>query len=344
MHLPLTWNRRKLGLWVALFVSLALLLALLATGWNVVLVQDYQLMKEFAARSLQLPRQGIWRPDLPWKSLVLGTLGFVAALGAVALLFIKVVRETRLNQLQSEFLATVSHELKTPIAALELTSSLLRAGGVTAEEAETLWQSHRTELDRLREDVETLLQAARWQAHAPRLSSRRERLTLESWLAGALGRWRTLLGPEAELRRDGQPLDGVAYLDPRALGLITDNLLGNAKKYARGQPRITIRTRRLEASGLRRRPRWQIQIQDEGWGFDPSDSDRIFTRFFRSRTDSTETIPGTGLGLFLAATACRALGIELRGESPGVGRGATFTLEGAFGPGRSPAGREAGLR
>src|SRR5205085_12355532 len=71
-------------------------------------------------------------------------------------LFRSLLNEMRLNHLQAEFLAAVSHELKTPLASLELASSLLRAGNIEAAEAERLWDSHAAELKRLKEEVETL--------------------------------------------------------------------------------------------------------------------------------------------------------------------------------------------
>jgi signal transduction histidine kinase len=134
-------------------------------------------------------------------------------------------------------------------------------------------------------------------------------------------RWKRILGPEALLTREGAPLLIQAKLDPKTLNLITDNLVDNARKFARGTPKLTVRTRRVSR-------RWQIEFQDEGWGFPPTDSRRIFSRFFRARTEAPYSIPGTGLGLYLANSASRALGLTLRGESAGTGQGARFVLEG----------------
>jgi signal transduction histidine kinase len=121
-------RKRRRWLWIVLFVWVALLLGSLATSWNVVLVRDYQKMLELAGT---LPRPFDQRA--PWMSLILGTTGFVAALVTLIFFFLKVLHEMRVNQMQSEFLATVSHELKTPIAALELASSLIRSGGLSPD-------------------------------------------------------------------------------------------------------------------------------------------------------------------------------------------------------------------
>jgi signal transduction histidine kinase len=297
-----------------LFIWIATLLISLATGWNVVLYRDYQQML------------AVTRSQPAWFSHVLGTLGFGAALGTIVLFFLKILKEMRLNQQQSEFLEIVSHELKTPIASIELSSSLLRAGGLSSDEVERLWGSHQTELKRLREEVEDLLEAARIQSR-PTLV-KRSPVRLEDWIVHSLDRWTRILGPGASLKREGDPLEGRAEIDLKALNLITDNLVDNARKFSRGRPDLVVRTRRLPPAGIFRKPRWLIEFSDRGWGFDPADSRRIFGRFFRARTSAPQSIPGSGLGLHLADNASRALGIKLRGESSGKGQGASFFIEG----------------
>jgi two-component system phosphate regulon sensor histidine kinase PhoR len=307
--------KKHLWIWVVLFILVMLVLGTLATGWNVVLVQHYhQILKTGATAQ--------W----PWIALTLGTLGFAGALSGLVLFFIRLLKEMRLNQLQSEFLAAVSHELRTPIATMELSSSLLQAGGISEEESRRLWASHDNELKRLKEEVDTLLEAARLQSSA--LMPRKSAVLLESWLNDSFVRWGQILGPGARLQREGEPLACQAWLDKRMLSLITDNLLDNARKFSRERPDVVVRSRRLPAERAGKPGRWQIQIQDQGWGFDPADSEKIFKRFVRARTDAPYSIPGTGLGLYIAAAASRAMGIRLRGESAGAGQGAVFTLEG----------------
>lgn len=317
---------RRRRLWVFLFIWVASLLVILATGWNVVLVRDYFQMLEIA-RSLRISESKEPIALAPWTILVLGSLGFAAAIGTIVLFFIKLLREMRLNQLQAEFLATVTHELKTPIASIELSSSLLRSGGLPPGEVERLWGSHQQELKRLREEVETILEAARWQqANASRVSV--QRLDLEEWLSQSMLRWRTLLGEHATLAREGAPLPREIKTNLRSLNLITDNLLDNARKFARGAPRVTIRTERVPPQRFWEHPSWKIEIRDEGWGFSQTQSSQLFQRFFRARHEAPYSIPGTGLGLYIAQSACRALRLTLRARSEGKGKGAVFVLQG----------------
>src|SRR3990172_9204404 len=122
-------SRNRLWFWISLFVFATGLLATLATSWNVVLVLHY---REMLARARDMTGEG-----LPWAGVVLGTLGFVAALSATILFFVRLLKEMKLNELQRDFLARVTHELKTPIATIEVTSSFIRSR--KPQEAEKLW-------------------------------------------------------------------------------------------------------------------------------------------------------------------------------------------------------------
>lgn len=321
-------NKRRHWLWVALFIGVALVIATLGLGWNVVLVRDYQRMVNLA-HLISQPTTPTTTPVTHLiASLVLGTLGFFAVLGSLVLFFLRLLREMKVTQQQSEFLATVTHELKTPIAAMELASSLLQEGGLSTEESRKLWDSHNAELARLRSEVESLLEAARWEATPVTIES--QLVNLETWLSDSMERWKAILGPEAELTRDGEPLRGPACLDLRKLNLISDNILQNSKKYAKGRPTVRIHTSRIKS---RFGPpfghdRWQIEFTDQGWGFDPKDAERILKPFFRSKSQVPFAIPGAGLGLYIASSASKALGMKMRGHSSGRGKGATFYLEG----------------
>ena len=313
---------KKRWLWVFLFVLATLILATLATAFNVVLVRDYtklvELAKSISHRELE--------PPSPWWSLALGTLGFTALLGGLILFFVRLLREMQLNQTQSEFLASVTHALKTPIATLELAGSLLRSGELSEEERANLWASHKAELERLKEQVETLLEAARWESASVSVS--RTGVRIEDWLQASLPRWRSLLGPDAKLDRQGEPLECVARVDLRVLALITDNLIDNARKFSRDAPSVTVRSELVRARGLFRKSRWRVTIADQGWGFEPADQKKIFKRFVRAKSRAPYAIPGTGLGLYLASSAAQILGLKLSGESAGAGHGAAFVLEG----------------
>jgi signal transduction histidine kinase len=285
--------------WLIFLILVVGILAVLATRFNVALL-------------LAANRRGLVEP-------ILGTVGFVVVLASFILLFVRLTQEMRLNQLQSEFLAAVTHELKTPIATLELSASLLRQTDVSPAEQDQLWRSHEIELGRLRSEVEALLEAARWDAKAVR--SMRVEIDLEKWLNERMIGWRELLGVGSTLTRTGDALPTKILADPKMLDIVAANLVENAKKFAMGKPKLTIHT---EYAG----PRWRISFDDEGFGFEPTEAKKIFRRFYRAKHSAPYSIAGTGLGLYLAREAGKRMGIMITGASAGPGRGATFALSG----------------
>lgn len=284
--------------WLIFLILIVGLLAVLATRFNVALLLSN--------------RSTLLEP-------ILGTLGFAVILAGIIILFVRLTQEMRLNQLQSEFLAAVTHELKTPIATLELSASLLRQTDLSSAEETLLWKSHEVELGRLRSEVEALLEAARWDAKAVR--SRRIEINLEKWLNERILLWRELLGSGAAIARAGDALPTKILGDPKMLDLICTNLVENAKKFTVGKPRLTVRTEYIGS-------RWRIAFEDEGLGFDSSEAKKIFRRFYRAKHSAPYSISGTGLGLYLARSAGKRMGIAISAVSEGHHKGAAFALSG----------------
>lgn len=295
-------------MWFIFSLLLFALLVVLATRFNVAVLERY----EQAKIGLEP---------------ILGTIGFCIAGLGLMILFVRLWHEMRLNQVQSEFLAAVTHELKTPLATLELSSSLLKQGDLSSEETASLWRSHETELKRLKDEVETLLEAARWDSKDVKL--KREPVFLEAWLESKIDRWKKILGPGSDLTRCGAPLEGRILIDPKIFSLATDNIVDNARKFTTEKPKLSIETEVLPGS------RWRIRFIDQGLGFDAEEAKKLFKRFYRSRHGADYSISGTGLGLHLAREACKRMKIQIEASSEGFSRGATFTLEGKFTDGKT---------
>lgn len=293
--------KKRRWLWIGLFLVLVALMSVLATRWN---IAWFKVADDAKARIEPF----------------LGTLGFGFATLVVFLFLARLLHEMRINQLQSEFLAAISHELKTPIATLELSSSLLKNNdGLSIEDTEKLWRSHNTELTRLREEVETLLEAARWDAKA--VNAQKSKENLELWLRSRWAYWTEILGFQIEIKREGEPLSFHVNTDIKLLNLITDNLIENASKFSKPQSKIIIRT-------SSENKKWKIEFIDSGYGFNPDENKKIFKRFYRAKVIAPHAVSGSGLGLHLAHEAAKKLKLKLSAHSLGHGHGATFTLEG----------------
>ena len=315
MKLEKVVSRPKKGLWVILFILGLAVAGVMATSYNVQLTKNVQF------------------PDIPWAKIIMGSLGFIGIIGFLVLFFARLLREMRISQIQADFLDRISHELRTPLSTLTLVSDLLKPPGkALSPEEERLWRSHHLELERLKTDVELLLQAAR--LRESRLRVNLEKIDLNEWIRNQWEGFRMLLGERAELRISGGPVERPVLVDPALLELIFRNLLDNARKFAIGEARVEFRLKTIRSRFFFGKSRWRISIVDQGMGFSPEQEAALFRRFSRIEgADPSlrpQAIPGTGLGLYLSATAAKGMGLTLNGKSYGEGKGARFILEGPF--------------
>ncbi len=315
MKLEKVVSRPRKGLWVILLVLGLLIAGIMATIYNVELVRDVDIS------------------DQPWTKIVLGSLGFIGIMGALVLFFARLLREMKVSQIQADFLDRISHELRTPLSTLTLVSDLLRqSGSALSSEEQRLWRTHSLELERLKADVELLLQAAR--LRESRLKVNLQGIDLNEWIRTQWEGFLRLLGPNARLTLSGEPFQRKVEIDPVLLELIFRNLLDNARKFAMGDPQVELKVKTVRSRFFFGKTRWRIAIVDQGMGFSPEQEASLFRRFSRLEQEShqlrTHSIPGTGLGLYLSATAAKGMGLTLNGKSFGEGKGARFVLEGPF--------------
>jgi len=245
-----------------------------------------------------------------------GLLVLVVLLG-LSYIYRKLNNEMDLMLRQRNFIASVTHELKTPIASLRVWIETLftrELAGETKARIQTLMDG---DLRRLTDLVGNLLEVAR--ADAGSLDLQPVSTELGPWLrATALG-MEHRLGP-GTLGLDLQlGIDIFADIDPKAFGTVVENLLSNAHKYA-APPRSTLVT--LDSDGESA----ILSVRDRGNGISPKELPRIFQRFYRVGDEMTRQVPGTGLGLFLSLEIVTLHRGTIRATSQGPGHGTTFTI------------------
>lgn len=223
--------------------------------------------------------------------------------------------ERRLDRLQEDFIATVSHELLTPLGFIKgYATTLLREDASwddnTRREFLTIIDE---EADRLRELIENLMDSSRLQAGTLRMSFQPVRLDLFLKEVSTRARSRNE-DQQIELEIHAPGLQ--APVDPGRLAQVFDNLLINAAKYAPGA-QITITLAQNEDKAV-------ITVRDNGPGIAPEHLVNLFKRFYRVPTNNT-TVRGTGLGLFICRQIVRAHNGEIDVESK-LGEGTTFHI------------------
>ena len=215
-------------------------------------------------------------------------------------------RLDRLNRLQREFLRSVSHNLRAPLATIELAASDLLdldADPYVHQRAEAI----RLEERRLARLVAQVLLLSRMETGTLNLED--EPLALEPLVRRVAGE----LGITAAVTISGTTHGEVAFADTAATEQITWILLDNATRYAPGSP-IHVEIAMAEGAD---EPVIVLAVEDEGPGVRPSEERRIFRRFVRG--SAGRGVDGTGLGLSVARGLARALGGDVRYRPGRVG-------------------------
>lgn len=258
-----------------------------------------------------------------------------ATLGGFTLIYRKLTEEMDLKLRQRNFTASVTHELKTPIASLRVWMETLFDRPLSDLQRAKIRTRMDQDLERLAELVNNLLDVAR--SESGNMEIHPVALELGPWLRGVAEAMDQRLGPGALGLRLDLAAGVWTYGDPKALGMVLENLLSNAFKYA-DSPRSTA------VSLTATRDEALITVRDRGIGIAAKELPRVFQRFYRVGDEMTRAVPGTGLGLFLAREIVQKHGGEIRAASRGAGFGSTFTLRLARIEAPAPSGSYEPLR
>ncbi|MGH9379009.1 MAG: ATP-binding protein [Thermoanaerobaculia bacterium] len=223
----------------------------------------------------------------------------------------------RLEAVRRDFVANVSHELKTPVTAIVgLVETLLADEAMPPETRRRFLERTAEQTRRLSDLVTDLLALSRLEGRPEQVAQ--EPVDLSSVAHAALSVHR----PAAEARRltlEEEVTDGVTVTgDTEALRQAVDNLLSNAIRY-------TPEGGRVRLALLRDARRAVLAVQDTGIGIERQHLQRIFERFYRVESARSRELGGTGLGLSIVKHVARTHGGEVEVEStPGVG--STFRI------------------
>ncbi|GLH70988.1 hypothetical protein GETHPA_25210 [Geothrix rubra] len=246
-----------------------------------------------------------------------GSFLALVVLFGFGLVYRKLAEEMDLKLRQHNFIAAVTHELKTPISALRVWTETLFSRSLTEEQRARIHGLMDRDLERLTELVGNLLDVAR--AEAGSLDLHPEPLELGPWVRTVSEGMDQRLGAGAlGLQLELSPAVW-AVVDAKAMATVLENLLSNAFKYA-AEPRRTVVT--LGEDGEEA----VLVVSDRGHGIGAKDLSRLFQRFYRAGDEMTRQVPGTGIGLFLAREIVLRHGGTLQAASRGHGLGSAFTI------------------
>ena len=223
-----------------------------------------------------------------------------------------------LDQLKDEFVAVVSHELRTPL------TSILGYLELVLEDTDELDDQHRDFLkvvernaNRLMRLVGDLLFVA--QVEAGKLALERREFELNAVVAESVEAAGPLAAQHGVALGYETELEGTLWGDPARLAQLIDNLISNAIKFTPPGGRVDVRLSRSNRSAV-------LEIEDTGMGISAQEQEKLFDRFYRTRSAAEEAIQGTGLGLSIAQAIANAHGGHI-GVTSKEGAGTTFHVE-----------------
>jgi two-component system sensor histidine kinase SenX3 len=236
--------------------------------------------------------------------------------GGAFLVVEDVSERLRLDAVRRDFVANISHELKTPVGALGLLAETL-AFEDDPEVVHRLAAKMQHEAFRVSDTIDDLLQLSQIEAGEP---PTREPVPVDLVVADAVDRTRSA----AELREvrlvvDLTPAELSVVGDRRQLVSAVANLCDNAVKYSDPGSAVTV-------SAHRTGPQVEIDVVDQGIGIPASDLDRVFERFYRVDRARSRDTGGTGLGLAIVRHVAHNHAGEVTVASR-EGEGSTFTLK-----------------
>ena len=222
----------------------------------------------------------------------------------------------RLDEVRRDFIANISHELKTPIGAIALLSEALDPAADDPEQVRRFAKRLHTEAARLTRITQEIIELSRLQAADTLLSA--ELLDVDHLIASAIDQNHV----QAELRGTTLVKGGAKHVhvfgDEALLIMALHNLVGNAIQYSLDNSRVGIGVR-VEDGVV------EIAVTDQGLGIASEDLDRVFERFFRVDQARSRNTGGTGLGLSIVKHVVENHGGDVRVWSQ-LGRGSTFTI------------------
>lgn len=272
----------------------------------------YHFGVQFPNHESQIVNQmGIW-------SFSSGVLVLVIIFFAYALFVI--LKQKRLSEIQKDFINNMTHEFKTPISTIALSTEVLKDPSILGQPDRLLNYTTiiEKENNRLKQHVERVLQMARLEKED--IGLKKEITDIHQIIHDAVKQitHSNHTGTDVEITCDMQATSSEVATDRLHFVSVVNNLLDNAIKYCRQQAKIFIRTFNDERGLI-------IEVTDNGIGISKENQKRVFEKFYRVPTGNVHDVKGFGLGLSYVKTIVEAHHGTIRLESE-LDKGSTFRI------------------
>jgi signal transduction histidine kinase len=262
-----------------------------------------------------------YRPELlgqgyNWPVMVEGLVMLAAILVGVYVIFLYWNRQSRLYAQQRGIISQVTHELKSPLASIQLHLETIRLRRPSEEKLEAFVGTMLADTERLHYLINNLLMAARLEQR--RRTPERRLTDISALLEEYVERERSRLPQGGSISLEAEK--GLkAAVDPEEMGMVLRNLFENAVLYSPESPDISVTL-------VPRGGNLILSVSDRGRGLEQGDQKKVLEMFYRVRP-AGEYVRGTGLGLYIVQSVVRGYGGTVVVTSEGLGKGSTFTIK-----------------
>ena len=255
--------------------------------------------------------------DFNWIVLLEGGVLMLVILAGVYVIFVYWNKQSRLYQLQSNFISSVSHELKSPLASIQLYLETLKYQKVSSEEAQDFIETMLSDTERLSDLIDNILESSK--SDPKSMQSQFSSVDIVSFLQETIAHHQKLF-------EDKQSVIQLKFndyvkvsIDGRAMRMVFNNLIANALRYSLAGTVLTIEVRRDQKFCI-------IDFIDQGFGFDKKELKKVFKKFYRVQNQETQNIEGAGLGLYISRQIIKNHKGKINVFSEGRGKGTHFML------------------
>jgi len=251
-------------------------------------------------------------------ALVSGLILLVVISIGMSLIFIYLTKQMNITRLYDNFIANITHELKSPLSSIRLYLETLNSRTVPDEKRDEFINQMLKDTNRLNQLITSILNISQ-------LEKKHLAYNFQVWKFDPL--IRSLIEEcmsQHKLDSNAVLIKGQAncrtVVDRSTLQIVLNNLFDNAVKYANGPLKIEIELFCDERFAT-------VKVKDSGIGIAPRDQKNIFNKFQRIYNKNIPNVKGTGLGLYWAREIIRYHGGKMSVSSAGAGKGTTFIIE-----------------
>lgn len=306
-------RKKSLARTIALYVSMLVLSIGLLVGWILYVVYFSSRFTELLAR-LGGAAGGISH----WVIMTVGIVLFILLIVGLSWQLALSISDVRYNRKQDEFVANITHELKSPLAAIRLHAQSLQEEGLSPDQIKASLDHILQQEKRMIALVENIIEISRLKS---KLKFKSESLSVS--VREFLEDYKSDVVPKLETHKMKFDLqvgvDVMIQVPVKNLTRILDNLIDNAIKASQPGQKIGISTKCL-ADNL------EIAVQDEGHGIKKADQKKIFNRFYQIGSEIRGRRSGTGLGLSIVSELVKEMKGKIRVESGEFLEGTRFVI------------------